>query len=120
MAIRARSRPGREPTRLLLLISALLSACSLPSFRSDHGPAASLAYRDLALDSRAGRALLRERLETAARRFCRAHGKEVTPGELHLDDSYCLAMLRASLISALPHDIRKSHALADREAHASR
>ena len=87
---------------------ALLGACvaqgALPS-----GPAARVFYGDLALESRAGRAELRQRVAAAAQEFCQRHGDDVTPGELRLDASYCLRMLHASIIDEMPSEVRRSY-----------
>ena len=91
---------------------ALLGACvGFPD-----GPSARVFYGDLALESSASRAELRRRVATSARQFCERHGDDVTPGELRINPSYCLEMLRSSIVDAMPREVRKSYALALREA----
>ncbi|MBC9034391.1 UrcA family protein [Sphingomonas sp. JC676] len=95
---------------------ALIGACMAPAPGRYAEPAARVAYGDLTFKAPAGRAELHQRVEAAARQFCRRHGKDVTPGELRLDASYCLEMLRASIVDAMPREIRKYYGLARREA----
>jgi len=72
-------------------------------------PAARLAYADLALDTPAGREVLRARVETAARAFCRAHGNTVTPQLIRNEAGYCLDALRQSLADAMPGPVRRAY-----------
>jgi UrcA family protein len=58
---------------LVLPCAALLSACALPHATGTLPPRMAVSYRDLALETKAGRAALATRVARAALAFCRAY-----------------------------------------------
>jgi UrcA family protein len=95
----------------------LLGACTVAQASAlPSDPIASVRYTDLALDSAADRAELRQRVGNAARAFCRIHGEDVTPLPLRNHPFYCLGRLRDSIVNEMPRYVRRAYALALREA----
>jgi len=94
----------------------LLGACVTEAPAGRFGPAARVVYGDLALESRADRTELRRRVAVSVEQFCRRHGDDVTPGELRLQASYCLDMLHASIVDAMPPRVRSAYRLSRDEA----
>jgi UrcA family protein len=92
---------------ILFLSLVLVGACAARDPRPE--PAAGFAYSDLALDTGAGRDVLRERVEVAARAFCREHADEVTPQLIRNETGYCLDALRQSLAEAMPGAVRRAY-----------
>jgi UrcA family protein len=81
-------------------------------------PVARVVYRDLVLDSPAGRAELRARVTAEAKAYCREHEAQVTPQLLRHDRQYCLVALRDSIARDMPMTVRRAYARARREAGA--
>ncbi|NML07532.1 UrcA family protein [Sphingomonas sp. G-3-2-10] len=95
---------------------ALLGACAAHAPAISQEPGARVAWRDLALESPAGRAALRQRVADAALGYCREHEDEVTPDALRNDGFHCLETLRSAILAEMPADIRKAYARALMEA----
>jgi len=94
--------------RSILFLSLILAgACAARDPRPE--PSASLAYADLALDTDAGRDALRDRVDAAARAYCRAHGKAITPELIRNEAGYCLDTLRQSLVAEMPDAVRRAY-----------
>lgn len=92
---------------VLFLSLILVGACAASAPKPE--PAAGFAYDDLALDTEAGRDMLRGRVEAAARAFCREHADMVTPQLIRNEAGYCLDTLRQSLTDAMPGDMRRAY-----------
>jgi len=101
--------------RMILLLPLVLPA-SCAAGMTPIEPAAHVIYRDLALDSPAGRAELRERVTTAATAYCREREDQVTPQLLRHDRQYCLTALRDSIARDMPPAVRRAYARSRREA----
>ncbi|MEP9359459.1 UrcA family protein [Sphingomonas sp. KR3-1] len=91
---------------ILFLPLILVGACAARVPASE--PAVRLAYADLAIDTEAGRDALRDRVDAAARDFCRAHGKEVTPQLIRTETGYCIDAVRQSLLDEMPDAVRRA------------
>jgi UrcA family protein len=98
---------------ILFLSLVLVGACAArgpsPAPVQAREPMARLAYADLALETPDGRATLRDRVDAAARAFCRAHGDTVTPQLIRNEAGYCLDTLRQSLADAMPDAVRRAY-----------
>lgn len=92
---------------ILVLPLVLVGACAARVPAPE--PAARLAYGDLALETEAGRAALRDRVEAAARSYCRAHGREIIPELIRTDKGYCLDTLRQALVAEMPDAVRRAY-----------
>jgi len=90
----------------------LLGACA--EVRAE--PVAKLAYGDLALESREGRAVLRQRVTRAARDYCATYGAEMTPYTSRADPYYCTDMFRSWVVGKMRPDLRRAYFLAREEA----
>jgi UrcA family protein len=95
---------------------ALLGACVTQTPPSQAEPVAGIGYSDLALDTSAGRAALRQRVADAVRGYCARHGDQVTPVSLRYDPYYCPDMMRSTLMAKMPRGVRWAYSLARREA----
>lgn len=100
--------------RVTILIPALLFAGCVEG-RAE-AVAARVGYGDLSLDSREGRAVLRQRVAGAARSYCAAHGAEVTPHASRADPYYCTDMLRSWIMGEMAPEVRRAYSLARHEA----
>jgi len=101
--------------RMILLLPLILSSgCVASTLKAE--PTARVAYADLALDSPAGRAELRQRVAQAARAYCREHEAEVTPQVLRNDRQFCLVALRNTIAADMPGAVRRAYARGLREA----
>lgn len=92
----------------LALLGASVVQATEPSF--------GIAYSDLSLDSRFGRAELRQRVTAAIGGYCRRHGDRVTPQALRNDRYYCPDMMRSALMAEMPREVRHAYMQARREA----
>ncbi len=77
---------------------------------------ARVALGDLLLDSREGRAVLRQRVTEAAERYCALHGAEMTPYASRADPYYCPDMTRSWIVGEMRPQVRRAYFLARREA----
>ncbi|MGK6354816.1 UrcA family protein [Sphingomonas sp. DT-207] len=104
-------------TRFLPLI--LLGACVThgPPLRAQ--PSIGIDYSDLALETPAGRAVLRQRVAAAAQSYCTEHGSEMTPAASRYDPYYCPDMMRSAFMAKMPREVRRAYSLARREAGVS-
>ncbi len=93
---------------ILFLSFVLIGACA--AREPLHEPAVGLSYADLALDTAAGREALRDRVDAAARTWCRVHGKDVTPQLIRTDKGFCLDAVRQSLRDEMPDAVRRAYA----------
>ncbi|MCW4463764.1 UrcA family protein [Sphingomonas sp. BT-65] len=100
--------------RLMILIPALLLIGCVDG-RAE-AVTARVAYGDLSLDSREGRAMLRQRVAGAARSYCAVYGAEMTPHASRADPYYCTDMLRSWIIGEMRPEIRRAYFLARHEA----
>lgn len=75
-----------------------------------------VVFRDLDLDSREGRAVLRQRVTVAAQRYCALHGAEMTPYASRADPYYCPEMTRSWIVGEMRPPVRRAYFLARREA----
>ncbi len=98
--------------RTTLFSILLLSACA--EGRAE--PVAKLAYGDLALESREGRAALRQRVTRAAQTYCAVYGAEMTPHGARADPYYCADMFRSWIVGKMRPDLRRAYFLARKEA----
>jgi len=92
---------------ILFLSLVLAGACAARDPRPE--PAARFAYGDLALETDAGRDALRDRVDAAAKAYCRDHADDVTPQLIRSQASYCLDTLRQSLVAEMPDAVRKAY-----------
>ncbi|MDG2534714.1 UrcA family protein [Sphingomonas sp. HITSZ_GF] len=92
---------------ILFLSLVLVGACAARGPGPE--PAARVGYADLALETEAGRDALRERVDAAARSYCRDHGRDVTPQLIRNETGYCLDALRQSLAEAMPGAVRRAY-----------
>jgi UrcA family protein len=100
---------------ITLTAAALLTACmGRPAL--EIAPRMKIAVADLAIETSAGRATLRQRVAAAARQFCAAHGDEIAPRESRTDPFYCPDMMRSEIMGGMTPDIRRAYMLARREA----
>lgn len=95
---------------------ALLGACVTQTPGLQAEPALGINYSDLALDTRAGRAALRQRVASTVRGFCARHAGLVTPESLKYDRFYCPDMMRSELMAEMPAPVRRAYLEARREA----
>lgn len=100
--------------RVTILIPALLLAGCVES-RAEP-VTARIGYGDLSLDSREGRAVLRQRVSAAARTYCAEYGAEMTPHASRADPYYCTDMLRSWIIGEMRPKVRRAYFLAREEA----
>lgn len=100
--------------RMTMLIPALLLAGCVEG-RAEPVKA-RIAYGDLSLDSREGRAVLRQRVRATAQRYCAEYGAEVTPHASRADPHYCTDMLRSWIIGEMRPEVRRAYFLARHEA----
>lgn len=98
---------------MILAAAAMLSAC-VPAQASS--ARIRIAYADLRFDTYAGRAELRVRVADAARRYCAAHGAEITPHESRADPYYCPDMVRSWIVHEMSPALRRAYVLARQEA----
>lgn len=98
--------------RTILFSILLLSACA--EGRAE--PVARLAYGDLTLESREGRAVLRQRVTRAAQNYCAAYGAEMTPHASRADPYYCADMFRSWIVGKMRPDVRRAYFRARHEA----
>ncbi len=104
---------GREKMRKTILFSILLlTACA----ESRAEPAARLVYGDLTLNSREGRATLRQRVASAAQGYCTSYGAEMTPYASRADPHYCTDMFRSWAVGKMRPEVRRAYFLARQEA----
>lgn len=92
----------------------LLSGCA--EGRAE--PVAKLAYGDLTLESREGRAVLRQRVGRAAQSYCATYGAEMTPHASRADPYYCTDMFRSWVVGKMRPELRRAYFLARQEAGA--
>ena len=90
----------------------LLSACA--EGRAE--PVVKLAYGDLTLESREGRAVLRQRVTRAAQDYCAVYGVEMTPHASRADPYYCTDLFRSWMVGKMRPDVRRAYFLARHEA----
>ena len=100
--------------RMTILIPALLLAGCVEG-RAE-AVTARVPYGDLNLDSREGRAALRQRVAGAARSYCAVHGPEMTPHASRADPYYCTDMLRSWIIGEMRPEVRRAYFRAREEA----
>jgi len=101
---------------MIFLPLILLGACAANlSHPAKDRLALRVGLEGLVLDQPAGRAMLRERVMTAAREFCREHSDDVTPQLIRTEASYCLDTMRQSILAEMPRDVRRAYALAQQE-----
>jgi UrcA family protein len=96
----------------------LLCACAArsPEMSLRLEPAVRVSYDGLALDSRADRAEVRQRVGIAVREFCARHEDEITPDALRNDNFYCHERVRDTLVIEMPRAVRRAYALGLEEA----
>ncbi len=99
-----------------MLLTKFLSLALLGAGIAQAEPSFGIAYSDLALDSRAGRAELRQRVAASVGDFCRHHSDLVTPYAQRHDKLYCPDQMRSALIAEMPREVRQAYLLARREA----
>jgi UrcA family protein len=100
---------------MIVTAAALLAACASPS-TLEPVPQMTVAMPDLEFYTAADRAILRERVATAASQFCAAHNEEITPIESRTDPAYCPDMIRSEIMRGMTAKTRKAYELARREA----
>jgi UrcA family protein len=105
---------GRDTMRMTILFPIiLLTAC----VESHSEPGATwVAYGDLRLASPEGRAVLRQRVSWAARRYCAGYGAEITPRASRADPAYCIDMFRSWIMGKMRPQVRRAYMLARKEA----
>ena len=93
----------------LSLSFVLIGACParLPGQVQAAEPALRVTYGDLAPDTRAGRATLRERVDGAARTYCRTNDRDVAPQLIRNKAGYCFESVRLSLVAEMPDRVRR-------------
>ncbi|MBN8812899.1 MULTISPECIES: UrcA family protein [Sphingomonas] len=94
---------------ILFLSVALVGACASHPPMPVGEPALRVAYGDLQLDTRAGRAALRERLDGAARTYCRTNDRDAAPQLIRNKAGYCFDMVRLSLVAEMPDRVRRGY-----------
>jgi len=77
---------------------------------------ARVVFGDLELDSREGRAALRQRVTDAAQRYCALYGAEMTPYASRADPRYCADMARSWIVGKMRPEVRRAYFLARRAA----
>ena len=101
--------------RVTMMLPALLLACV--SFTAAvEAMQARVVFGGLELDSREGRAALRQRVTDAARRYCALHGAEMTPYASRAEPYYCFDMTRSGVAGEMRAEVRRAYSLARREA----
>ena len=94
---------------ILFLSVALVGACASHPPMPVGEPALRVAYGDLQLDTRAGRAALRERLDGTARTYCRTNDRDAAPQLIRNKAGYCFDMARLSLVAEMPDRVRRGY-----------
>ena len=94
---------------ILFLSVALVGACASHPPMPVGEPALRVAYGALQLDTRAGRAALRERLDGAARTYCRTNDRDAAPQLIRNKAGYCFDMVRLSLVAEMPDRVRRGY-----------
>lgn len=97
------------------VLPALLLICASFAAATD-AMQARVAFGDLELDSREGRAVLHQRVTEAAERYCALHGAEMTPYASRADPYYCPDMTRSWIVGEMRPQVRRAYFLARREA----
>lgn len=100
---------------MMLTVVALLTAC-VSRTTLEPIPQMTVAMPDLEFYTAADRAVLRQRVATAAQQFCAAHNDEIAPAESRADPAYCLDMIRSQIMHGMTPKMRKAYELARREA----
>jgi UrcA family protein len=93
----------------LTLPLVLFGACAARLPDQTEEPALRVTYGDLALETRTGRATLRERIEVAVRAYCRANDREVVPQLIRNKAGYCVEMVRRSFVAEMPSVVRRRY-----------
>lgn len=101
--------------RATTMLPALLLACAGFTAAAE-AMQARVVFGDLELDSREGRAVLRQRVTEAARRYCVRYGAEMTPYASRADPLYCPDMARSWIVGKMRPEVRHAYFLARREA----
>jgi UrcA family protein len=103
-------RPAHR-TVLLAVLLGLGAGAALPAAAQDPDrfPQIRMTYRDLALDSAAGRQALVERIQTTATAHCAQYGPLIMPYERRLQPRYCISAVRGELLGALPGPVRAAY-----------
>jgi UrcA family protein len=101
--------------RATMMLPALLLACASFGAAAD-AMQARVVFGDLELDSREGRATLRQRVTDAAQRYCALYGAEMTPYASRADPYYCSDMTRSWIVGEMRPQVRRAYFLARREA----
>lgn len=97
---------------LVLPCAALLSACALPHATGAESPRMTVAYGDLRLDTKPGRAALALRVAQAARAFCRVYDPldPETRFDAHLaSERHCPGAAAILLAQHMPASVRKAY-----------
>jgi UrcA family protein len=97
------------------MLPALLLVCASVAAAAD-AMQARVVFGDLQLDSREGRAVLRQRVTEAAERYCALHGAEMTPYASRADPLYCSDMTRSWIVGEMRPQVRRAYFLARHEA----
>lgn len=92
---------------LLAIVPALLVAAAA-SANARPVPDLTLAYGDLALDTRSGQQQLAQRIAATAEAHCREHGAAITPQHLRDSPRFCRGAVSAELVRALPAHARSA------------
>ena len=101
--------------RVTMMLPALLLTCAGFAGAAE-AMQARLVFGDLQLDSREGRAVLRQRVNEAAQRYCALYGAEMTPHASRADPLYCSDMARSWIVGEMRPEARRAYFLARREA----
>ncbi len=97
------------------MLPALLLVCVSFAAAAD-AMQARVVFGDLQLDSREGRAVLRQRVTEAAQRYCALYGAEMTPYASRADPYYCPDMARSWIVGEMRPQVRRAYFLARHEA----
>lgn len=97
------------------MLPALLLACASFAAAAD-AMQARVVFGDLQLDSREGRAVLRQRVADAAQRYCSLYGAEMTPYASRADPLYCSDMARSWIVGEMRPEVRRAYFRARHEA----
>jgi UrcA family protein len=92
-----------------------LAGCAEPRASSTE-PLIRVQIADIALNTAAGRAVLRERVASAARQYCELHGDAVTPYAYRNVPYYCPGIVRNDIVGSMTREARSAYGRAYREA----
>lgn len=94
---------------ILFLSLVFVGACAAHPSAPVVEPALRIPYGDLALETVAGRAALRERINVAVRTYCRANDRDVAPQLVRNKAGYCVEAVRRSLVAEMPHAVQRRY-----------